>query len=317
MTNNSYKEQNIALAFDENYLTPIYALLTSIFSSNKKNQIAFHLIVTGINTQHLEDLKQFIVKNNACVFFYQVDIDELEKKIFLPDNSHYTAAAYYRLLFPQLIPESVSKLLYIDSDTVVINDLKELFDIEVGRYPLAAVVDPHPVIRTDLGIHEANKYFNSGVLLIDTANWKEQEITKKAFDFINHNHEKIVFVDQDVLNAILIDNWLPIDMKYNVMLLDVVLQTPKRELIKDKVIIHYTSPWKPWHCLTKNKLRSVYHHYLRLSPRRNEKKYTDFKWDAKTISTFLRIRMKELYFDKKIDKVFPIKKWKEIKYNNY
>lgn len=308
---------HVALGFDKHYIVPVYTLLTSIFLNNKNNKIFFHAIATGLTAAEKEGIKKFVQQNKADISFYTVNEEEIKKSVIIPQGSHFTIATYYRLFFTSLIPSSVRRLIYIDCDTVVVGDLRPLYEAEIGEAPFGAVADPHPEIRTDLDIHEPGHYFNSGVLIIDTQNWAKHKVTENALEFISRYPEKIKFVDQDVLNATLKGKWQPIDSKYNVMLLDVVLQTPTKDLLKGKVIIHFTSPWKPWHCLTKNKLRSVYRHYLRRSPKRREKMYTDFKWDYKTLSAFFRIRIKEYYFDKGFDKIIPIKSWIAIKHYNY
>nr|MBA2761518.1 glycosyltransferase family 8 protein [Segetibacter sp.] len=235
--------------------------------------------------------------------------DEVRKSVIVPPDSQFTIATYYRLYFHALIPEGIDKLLYIDTDTIVIGDLKELYNIDIGNAPIAAVADPVPELRSDLGLYKEGQYFNAGVLLIDIKNWREQKVTENALQFILDHPEKIQYVDQDALNATLIDKWFRIDKKYNLSYLYVSLQVPAKALIKDAVIIHYTTSLKPWHCLAKNKLRYLYQRYLKMSPKSNEKKYIDFKWTLPIVRTFVRMRIKEFYFNKEIYKIFPIKGW--------
>jgi lipopolysaccharide biosynthesis glycosyltransferase len=310
MTDPLNSEIHICLAFDQNYLTPVYVLLTSVFYNNKQNGLVFHFIATGITKEEQADLKRFIQTNKADVLFYPIDEAYIEKNITLRKGLHYTLATYHKLLFANLVPESIERLIYIDADAVVIDDLRGLYQINIDGFPVGAVADPYPVIRKELGIHQQGSYFNAGVLLINTKYWRDQKITEKALQFAIQHPDKLRFEDQDALNAVLLDNWVEIDQRYNVNWLDVKLQVPRKELIKDKVIIHYTSQWKPWHCLARNKLRGLYHFYLKLSPRSYEKKYTDFKWQIGIIKSYVRIRAKEFYFDKRIDKLVPIKSLK-------
>lgn len=309
--------RHIALGFDKNYIIPIYTLLTSIFLNNSRLQLFFHVIASGLTQEEKDRLSAYVKENKAQIQFHKISEKQVAEDVVIPAGSHFTIATYYRLFFPALMPQAVDTLLYIDSDTVVNGSLEPLFTINLGNAPVAAVPDPHPEVRPELGITKPGQYFNAGVLLIDVKNWIEQRVTERAFDFIQKFPDKIKFVDQDVLNAVLVNQWKKLPKKYNVMLLDVVIQVPKKELLKESVIIHFTSPWKPWHCLTKNKLRSVYHYYLRLSPMRHAKSYIDFKWEYKTLLPFIRIRCKELYFDRGLHKIFPIKSWLEITNYNY
>lgn len=302
-------EIHIALGFDKNYIVHVYALLTSVLHNNKGCDLHFHVIATGITNTEKSDLEHYIYVNNAKISFYQLSEELVRSKVVIPAGTHFTIATYYRIFFPSLIDPGIKKLLYIDSDVIVIGNLWELYNTNIGYCPIAAAPDSGAELREDLGIYKKEDYFNAGVLLIDTKNWKGQNVTERVIKFLFDHPEKVKYVDQDALNATLIDNWYRISNKYNFTLLDVKLQVPSKELIKDVVIIHYTSWRKPWHCLTRNKLRYLYHDYLRLSPKAYEKKYTDLKWDIKTMWHFSRIRMKEFYFENRLNKILPVPKW--------
>jgi lipopolysaccharide biosynthesis glycosyltransferase len=306
---NQNKKIHIALALDRNYVVHVYALLTSIFYNNQKSFFDFHVIATGVTEVEKEELKQFIIKSNSEITFYEVNEEELRKQFYL--HSHYSVATYYRLFFPALIPSEITKLLYIDCDTIVIGSLEELYNIDMGNAPLAAATDPILIERPELGIPNPEGYFNAGVMLLNIKNWIDQKVTENALEFLRLYPEKTTFLlEQDALNATLIGKWFKIDNKYNFTWHYKYLQVPTKGLLKDKVIIHYITEHKPWFTLTRNKFRYLYHDYLKMSPKAHEKKYIDFNWSFKHIWGFTRIRIKEFYFDNKIDKVFPIKKWK-------
>ena len=310
MTENTRINSNqlhIALAFDENYIVQVYVLLTSIFYNNRKNDVVLHVIASGVNNSEKEEIEKFVQDNNSAIFFYEIDEEYFGNHFYT--NDVYSVATYYRLFFPSLLNPEIDKLLYLDSDTIVIGDLKELYNINIGKFPIGVASDPCLDVRHELGIHTCEDYFNAGVMLIDNKNWREQNVSENAIKYLRDYPEKIKLVDQDALNATLIGKWFKIDRKYNYTWLFEYLQVPTKELLKDKIIVHYITPKKPWHSLTRNKFRYLYHHYLKLSPKSHEKKYTDFEWSLKNIWIFTRIRIKEFYFDRKLDKVFPIKKW--------
>ncbi|HEX8333288.1 MAG TPA: glycosyltransferase family 8 protein [Segetibacter sp.] len=312
---NQNQSIHIGLGFDNNYIVQVYTLLTSIFHNNRINNIIFHVIATGVNDTEKLSLINFVRDNNSDINFYEINEDIVRANVVIPDNSHFTIATYYRLYFPTLLSPNISKLLYLDTDIVVIGNLNELYNIHTGDFPIGAVPDSYPHPRLDLGIK--GKCFNGGVLLIDTKNWREQKVSENAFEYLRKFPENILWADQDALNATLIGRWKSIDIKYNFTLSDVKLQVPAKELIKDVVIVHYTSYRKPWLFLSRNKLRYLYHYYLKMSPKSKEKRYTDFKWDIKSLWNFMRIRIKEYYFNNKIEKILPIKKWMELSHDPY
>lgn len=288
---------HIASAFDRNYITPFYVLLASVFANNRKNKIVVHSIATGVSETEKAQIKSYVQSNSAEIYFYDIDEAYVRKSVVMPPGTHFTIATYYRLFLPALVSSVTNRLLYIDTDAVVREDLKGVYDTNIGTFPFAAVPDSFPDVRTDLGIYEEGKYFNAGFLLIDIGNWQAHRVTEKALHFLSTHPEKIMFVDQDALNATQKNNWYPLARKYNITWFDVLQEVPKEKLLQNAAVIHYTGGDKPWNALGKNKLRHVYHHYLKRSPHAFKKKYSDFKWSGKHLKTFAFIRLLEWYFE--------------------
>jgi lipopolysaccharide biosynthesis glycosyltransferase len=307
---------HIGLALDINYVTPFYVLLTSIFYNNKKNDLVIHTISTGIDELEKRRIIDYVEQNRSIMFFYTID-ESCTKDLVLPDHPYFTVATYYRLFFPSLLPQSVTRLLHLDIDVVVIGDLSELFNKEVGNAPMAAVAEASVPTRPDLGIHTEGEYFNAGVILINMLEWKEQNISEKAIEYIKSFPEKIIFADQDALNGVLLNNWFKLDYKYNMTIYYGLPEhlPPKKELnnyLQDKVIIHYNTDHKPWliHCA--NRLRFLYYFYLERTPNVDHKKYIDAKFDKEQLYNFVKIRIRKLCFDHPII-VMAFRRLKKLK----
>jgi lipopolysaccharide biosynthesis glycosyltransferase len=288
---------HLAFSFDQNYVTPFYVLLTSVFVNNQKNSLVVHAIATGVSDQQKEEIKDFVRRNNSEIFFYELDLNNLNGLV-IPKGTWFSIAAYYRLFFPSLVGEEVSRLLYIDTDTVVIRDLSELFFLDIGTKPVGAVREKLGEARPEIGNTDRDNYFNSGVMLINMPEWKKQRVTERALQFVHDFPEAIKCVDQDALNAVLINNWYRIDKKFNVLYQDIPMNLAKKDFpvyLKDKVIMHFTlGKHKPWCALGENRFRYLYHDFLRKSPRSYEKKYKDFKMSAPFLLKYSRVRFVEL-----------------------
>ncbi|MBO3273559.1 glycosyltransferase family 8 protein, partial [Hymenobacter defluvii] len=206
---------------------------------------------------------------------------------------------YYRLFFPFLV-QNVKKLLYIDVDTLIVGNLKELFEVNLHGRPVAAVTDTDMPVRSDLGIYSAEDYFNSGVLLLDITKWKEQQITEQALKIIQEQPDRIKqYPDQDALNMVLKDNWYKLPVSYNLMRLYVPNEVPKRrfaDFLEGKKIIHYNGK-KPWFSDCEHRLRHVYQQYARLSPIVGADKITKVSLPKAKQELLFRSRMVEFYFD--------------------
>ena len=259
---------HVALAFDQNFIVPFYVLITSIFQNNKENNIVFHAIAAGVDNREREKITRFVQANQSQIFFYELDKANVDALV-LPDNVHFSAATYYRLFFPSLVPQEIKKLLYIDTDTVVVGNLAELYQVNVDSVPAAAALDAKITLRPDLGINSEGHYFNAGVMLINTEQWKSQQILEKALQYLNDFPERIEWADQDALNALLQNNIVKVSNRFNITFYDIPSYLTRKEFdafIKDKVIIHYTTQNKPWMMTCTNRLRYIYHYYLKLSP---------------------------------------------------
>jgi lipopolysaccharide biosynthesis glycosyltransferase len=291
---------HIALAFDQNFIVPFYVLLTSIFLNNKNNNLLFHTITEGIDQKQKDEITSFVQGNNAEITFYSVDVKLVQQFILSLDAPHVTSATYYRLYFPELVPTSVNKLLYLDIDIIVNGDLEKLFRTSINRFPVGAVADPKILRRPDLGIDEDGEYFNAGVLLLCLSEWRRQKISEKTIEFLNTSSEKIVLGDQDALNFVLVNNWYKLDKSYNITFYDIPTGLKRRDFgtyLSDKVIIHFTTQNKPWLHTCTNRLRYLYHYYFQQSPYAGTNVYTDEKVKKKYRYKILKRWLKEFFVD--------------------
>jgi lipopolysaccharide biosynthesis glycosyltransferase len=297
---------HLAIAFDKNYLAPFYALVNSIFQNNKHEIFTIHLIVSGLNEEEKKQIQEYIKEHNSAVAYYDIDEETVRKFVL---TSKFTPAAYYRLYFPLLMPLGIDRLVYLDTDTLVINKLAALYTAELDNYPVGAVYDNWVKTAPQLGITDEEAYFNSGVLVIDIKKWNQQKISEQSFTYLSNYPERIIYVDQDALNAVLKDNWKRLDDRFNFMysmIPEGVSGKLLKELIKDKIVIHYTLE-RPWKLLCKNRLRSLYRYYLKTSPALRKKAVTDFQWSK--LPALFRLRIKEFYYDRSGLQKF----WKSVK----
>jgi Lipopolysaccharide biosynthesis proteins, LPS:glycosyltransferases len=169
---------------------------------------------------------------------------------FSTDRGRSTAM-YLRLLLPAVFFEDYDKILYLDADVhVESGNLSALLEIDLGTHPVAAIRD-NPQWRTPsrmpddfnaLGFENA-RYFNSGVLLIDTHAWNGQGILDAALAFGKEHGSRLRRNDQTLLNCVLYKNWAEISPIWNWQ------YTPASRLHEAMVsanIVHFIGPSKPW-----------------------------------------------------------------------
>jgi lipopolysaccharide biosynthesis glycosyltransferase len=299
--NNQNSEIHVAIAFDEGYVSPVYVFLTSLFVSNSDNTIIVHAIATGIGEEVKEGLKDFSSKYKGKIEFYNIG-PEVTANFPLPDNpgAYITLATYYRLFFPQLIDQSISRLIYIDADTLVIGNLEQFYNYSLGGKVILAVAEAEMEPRPDIEFNNLSDYFNAGVLLMDLVQWRAQHITERALSVIASYGNRLKYHDQDALNLVFRGNWQRADIRFNLMKAYIPQDLPRRsyqDFLSDKVIIHYNGSLKPWHQACENKFRYLYDKYFMQSLLPSDKRYIKKRLTVRGTRRFVFTRILEMYFN--------------------
>ncbi|MBQ8884874.1 MAG: glycosyltransferase family 8 protein [Clostridia bacterium] len=235
----------VFFASDDNYVP----FLTVAIHSMKKNasksfDYKVYVLHSGLNGKDAETLMDLSEDWFEVKF---VDVSEHIKRVahFLHLRDYYTDAIYYRLFIVGMFPE-YDKALYLDSDLVVLGDVAELYSTELGNNFIGAISDQAvaavPAFRdytkNALGI-EAEKYFNSGVILMNLKKFREENFYEKFYSVLS-SYSFIVAPDQDCLNLLCKGKVKYFSSDWNKMpILGVCGNTPK--------IVHYNLAQKPWH----------------------------------------------------------------------
>ena len=165
-----------------------------------------------------------------------------------------------RLVTSIFLHPTLALLPIFDSDIIVTSSLAALFDIDLEGYPLGAVPD----------IPTTDEELNSGVLLIDTDMWRDENISRRLFELTIAHHEH-VYGDQGIFNILFKDRWKRLDLTYNLQ----VGQDAHRHYLGDygwyelfdgvPNIIHYTTENKPWKHFRFNRFREIWWFYYGLN----------------------------------------------------
>jgi len=174
----------IALAANDNYTIYTGVCIYSILkNSNDKNKYDFYILCEGMKQENKNKLQKVInLFPNASLHIINITplFDEY-KKDSLFASSGYNITVYYRF-FIQEIFKNFEKILYLDSDLIVVGDISELYNVDISEYYLGAVRDLYMKIwrQTDfqedyylknvLKLESQNDYFQAGVMLINNKN---------------------------------------------------------------------------------------------------------------------------------------------------
>lgn len=190
---------------------------------------------------------------------YSVNFVDVGHYTFLDSHVHFIAkATYYRLVMAEVL--NVDKCLYLDGDTIVCEDLQELFQTDMTGFCLAGVkavsyhrdeIDPEYCKKAHLP--DKRQYVNAGVVLMNLALIRERNLTK---EFLRRMMLELPSQDQDVLNGACYGAIRCLPFRYNVMTkyADLPLSGYHKCFTYEEIleawnhptIIHYADRWKPW-----------------------------------------------------------------------
>lgn len=280
---------HIACSTDDKYAQHCGIMLYSLLDNNQKHTFHIHILIECLNDDNKNNLIDIVSKYGAYCTFHVVNTQLLQGVKFRTKNP-LSLAAYYRLLFTSMIDAEIEKILYLDCDIIVINDITSLWDINLTTYSLAAVRDsitlPQSELhRSQLGISYGGDYFNSGVMLINLQYWREHFVEEKLIKFAQKDRF-VFFHDQDALNYLFKDSWYKLSPKWNRMnmavLEDIYFPTnsDKLDFLLHPCIIHYASSndYKPWKKTNLLPLGKYYKKY------KNETIWKDTELEAINIS---------------------------------
>ena len=238
--------------------------IASILNNSSEDcRFDFYIINSGLNNNTQSKINTFSKSGKCSVNFIYVDKDMFKDCPLTAECKHISIATYYRFKLPDLLP-SLDKVLYLDCDINVLTNLKELYNIEVDdKYCALAedVVTDESMAR--LGLKE---YYNTGVMLANLKKWREDNISVKLFEYAKNNRDKIVWVDQDVINVIMAGKIKRLENRWNAQVSEYDISRIYNAIaLKGSCIVHYIGDKKPWNG-TRCPLKNVYLKYLLMTP---------------------------------------------------
>lgn len=236
----------IFYAVDDNYIPILGASLKSLIeNSSKENKYEIKILYTSVSEENklrIEKLEQ----ENINIEFINVGEQLKEIKSKLYTRNYFSNTTYFRLYIPELYPE-YDKAIYIDSDTIVLTDIANLCNEDIGDNLIAGVPDGavqtievfQEYVEKVVGVIDYNNYFNAGIIVMNLKELRKYKFQDKFLYLL----EKVRFEvaqDQDYLNRICKGRVKLLDFSWNRM-------PVMGEENKNTKIVHYNLGFKPWH----------------------------------------------------------------------
>lgn len=250
---------NVVFCIDTSYTQHLGVALASLLIHNRAEDVSVFIVSSKLDPADIAKLSSIGSIFGVSLEFRQVDD---ERAAGFRECFHFSRAAYFRLLLPDILPE-IDKIIYLDCDLVVEAHLQELWETEVSSCGCAGLAEGASSNVSRIGI-EPDFYINSGVLVLNLRYWRDNDTGSKCLSWLDANPQLAIFPDQDAINVVLREQKAEIDVKWNLNpapadVDSLLKQYPSR-------ILHFAGVLKPWHKCYDFKLQAIYLKYLHLTP---------------------------------------------------
>ena len=238
---------NILLTANSRYLCArkrvIYAL-----REHTRQPVRVYLLYNQMSAQDLDDLREY-AKNKCSVSLvgYHVKEDFFESLLM---EEHFSPIIYYRLIAQKLLPDTVSRILYLDVDVMVNGNIDSFYSTDFQGNGIVACenFDDSSEYKERLGLKKTSHYVNAGVILFNMDYVRKMVPEDAVIGCIRKYSGIMKWYDQDILNILYEDSMICCrDRRYNFQMgCSPDKMQGLKEGLENAKIIHFTGSLKPW-----------------------------------------------------------------------
>ena len=249
-------------------------MLRSLAENNKDvtDGITVYFLNSDLNQKEVNNFESWCDSIGLDLKYIIIDSDILPKDIDFSKSFIHSIAAYYRLLLPYLVPDNVERILYLDGDMIINGSISDLYEIDFDNNLIAAAPDVfcfmgYEKVNGRIGLPREHIYFNAGMLLLNTIEFKNEYSIKDVFECAKRIQNSMLMGDQDIFNVLCHQRvkYVPM-LKYNLQVLWQTKNVDNSFISEhDTRIVHYLYKRKPNDYLYANKLKKLFWKYARMN----------------------------------------------------
>lgn len=279
---------NVCLACDDNYAKYAGVVIASVlYNAASNDELFFYILDGGISDTNKSKILKLKDNKNCEINFVKINEADFEDYKSIKTHDYITVAAYYRLKLPSLL-SNIHRVIYFDCDVVVNSSLKDLFFTNMDNYAIAGVRD---INKRMLKKHP--NYVNSGMLVMDIDNMKNQKLEQKFLNWTRENAQSIYMGDQQIINEVLDGEIKIVPDEWNVQSSNF---TNRSSYTSKPKVIHFVARKKPWHWASFSYHRPLYFKYLQLTPwKLDEKELKHWTKDNQIASLIAYVKYRPLF----------------------
>ena len=243
-------------------------------TSRFETGLDLHLFYEKNHSAWRNKIQSLVEAHGNRITFHRFDTSLVEG---FREIDYLGIGTYFRIFLPEIFPQ-VERILYLDSDLVVMGSVKPLLEWDFQGKSVAARPSCEAGLSArcsaNLGREASIPYLNAGVLLINAALWRKEELTRMSVDFIRNHPERLTYADQCAINYVLNGKfgflppaWNTSHGNWRHAPPDDAIHFSRQELLRAMdapKIIHYNGPFKPWELRDTHERKADYGRLRRL-----------------------------------------------------
>jgi lipopolysaccharide biosynthesis glycosyltransferase len=272
---------NIAYSCNDAYIEHTGISMISLFENNKDfEEIEVFFIAKDVSDKGLFTLKNIAKKYRRKITI--VPFDSICYDLSLKDTGRHIETIYAKLFFTRI--EGIDKIFYLDSDTVVVDSLKELWEIDLEDFQIAGVETFTVDVKKKLSLLPKDNFINDGVALLNLKKLRDDKVLPQFLEFLASHSGNPPLLSEGTINKVCKGKILSLHPRFNLLsglifykqgrflenenLSNYYDDSIIKEAIEKPTVIHYLSAFynRPWDRNCTHPFRKEYLYYKSISP---------------------------------------------------
>ncbi len=275
---------NIAYSCNDYYVSQTGISLISLFENNKDvDRIIIYLVSKGISEENIKILD--VICNRYGRQLKVIEFDDIAYDLKLSTTGRHIATVYTKVFFPRIY--EVDKMIYFDSDTIIVGNLQELWDMPLDDVYMGVVETLPSKFYKELGLPKDAPFFNDGMAICNVDYCRKHDLIGQVLKIVDDFDGNPPTLSEGALNKVCFGKVKYISPKYNLLAgllyfcnLDVdymsnVFYSYSKEELSDAcshpIMIHFLTAFynRPWFTPCTHPYKNLYFKYKLISPWRD------------------------------------------------
>lgn len=205
-------------------------------------EINIYIVEDNISEHNKHRLLDISNRFHRNIFFIRMPSQD---EVY-PNVTINLGRTYARMALGEILPDNVERVISLDSDTLVVDSLAEMYNTNfeqdeyvAGVYDCVGKAIQKKVLNVD---KEDFDYCNAGMFLIDLKKWRELNVGKLLLNAVfdsEKNGNKMFFLEQDLMNLTFYKHLKLLPPRYN-MLTSIYYFDYKDIIHMKKPVVYYS-----------------------------------------------------------------------------